>query len=331
LLSDTQLKRVQEMTVELTVPVKMVIHGQDSGSYFENNLTNISRQINGVSLNQIQLEQTDEVPGPFMPYLALVKDNKECVFYHATPEGSQFEPFLDLVGWLGRSGKCVWGSPRDPETTTGVYESELVLFIASGCPHCPAMVRACWMILRGHPDMRLRIVDALYFTEWAARYRVKSTPTVVVDEGLTLVGNLSFEELNSKIQSARSPGFATQVLESMTNAGRAEEAGRWMCKHRAAKAILPLYRSPVFSQRMGALVVLEEALEHDPRILDDIVDDLIILLSEEDDGLRGDTAELLGNVGDSRAINALERLLRDPNDDVRDAAQEALQKLREAD
>jgi HEAT repeat protein len=69
---------------------------------------------------------------------------------------------------------------------------------------------------------------------------------------------------------------------------------------------------------------MEEALSQDPRILDEIVDDLILLLSHEDDGLRGDTSELLGKVCLPKAIPHLERLRDDPNEDVRDAAIEAL-------
>lgn len=328
LLSDTQLQRVQEVTADCIEPVKIVLHGEDSGSYFENNLRNIARQMTGVSLNQIQLEQGDEESGLFTPYLALINEGKECVFYHAMPEGSQFEPFLDLIGWLGRGSASGVKTAGSPEGTLRQDDLELLLFIASGCPHCPAAVRACSMILRNHPGVRLRIVDALYFTDWASRYKVKSTPTLVVDEGLTLVGNLSFQDLNSRIQGARDPDFATQILESMANTGRAEAAGNWMCKHKAARAILPIYRSPVFSQRMGALVVMEEALDQDPNILDEIVDDLILLLSDEDDGLRGDTAELLGKMGASRAFSALESLLSDPNEDVREAALEAFEKLK---
>jgi HEAT repeat protein len=58
-----------------------------------------------------------------------------------------------------------------------------------------------------------------------------------------------------------------------------------------------------------------------------MVDDLILLLESDDTGLRGDTAELLGNIGVKKSGPYLERLKADPDEDVRDAAMEALDKL----
>ncbi len=315
---------MQEVAAGLTVPVTMVMHGLDSGSFFENNLWNVARQINGVSLNRIRLDEKCESPGPFLPYLALLNDDLETIFYHAAPEGSEFQPFLNVVKWLGSTGKSLSGDGEQPDGTQRSDPLELLIFIAPTCPHCPVMVRTCVMIAANDPRLRLRVIDALHFRDWAERYKVKSAPTVVIDDGLTLVGNIDSQELTSGILSIRDPSFITKILESMMNTGRAEDAGMWICKNKAAKAVLPLYCSPVFSQRMGALVAMEEALSQDPRILDEIVDDLILLLSHEDDGLRGDTSELLGKVCLPKAIPHLERLRDDPNEDVRDAAIEAL-------
>lgn len=321
---------MQEVAAALSVPVSMVMHRLDSGSFFESNLRNIARQINGVSLNQIRLDEKGESLGPFLPYLALLNEDFETIFYHAAPEGSEFEPFLDVVTWLGSTGKPLSGNCEQPDGSQVSDSVEILIFIAPTCPHCPVMVRTCVKIAAKNPSLRLRIIDALHFRDWAERYKVKSTPTVVVDEGLTFVGNVDFEELRSGILSVRGPNFTTKILESMINTGRAEDAGLWICMKKAARAVLPLYRSPVFSQRMGALVAMEEALSQDARILDGIVDDLILLLSHEDDGLRGDTSELLGKIGLPEAIPHLMGLKDDPNEDVRDAAMEALEILKNA-
>jgi HEAT repeat protein len=78
---------------------------------------------------------------------------------------------------------------------------------------------------------------------------------------------------------------------------------------------------------MGALVALEEALDKNPRILDPIVDDLTSLLFQEEAALRGDTAALLGKIGNPAAIPALRKAVEDQDPDVREAAEEALQSL----
>ncbi len=75
---------------------------------------------------------------------------------------------------------------------------------------------------------------------------------------------------------------------------------------------------------MGALVAIEEALGVNPRIMDPIVSDLIALLSQDGIALRGDTAELLGKIGNPAAEPALRNATEDADPDVREAAEEAL-------
>ncbi len=53
----------------------------------------------------------------------------------------------------------------------------------------------------------------------------------------------------------------------------------------------------------------------------------MLLLSQDDVALRGDTAELLGKIGNPIAIPALKKTAEDPDPDVREAAEEALEAL----
>jgi HEAT repeat protein len=78
---------------------------------------------------------------------------------------------------------------------------------------------------------------------------------------------------------------------------------------------------------MGALLVMEEALDRTPRILDPIVAQLTELMRSDDVGLRGDTASILGRIGTKDAVSALKMAVDDPDPDVRDAAVEALENL----
>ena len=54
---------------------------------------------------------------------------------------------------------------------------------------------------------------------------------------------------------------------------------------------------------------------------------LINLLGAEDDALRGDTADLLGQIGHPGARKPLQALLHDPNPDIVEIAEEALEGL----
>jgi alkyl hydroperoxide reductase subunit AhpF len=326
--TDNELARVQSVAADLASPITLRLISANSGSQFESNLRNIALQMNGVSLNKIRFEEVNDFRDSFLPFLSLVENGGERIRYYAAPEGPELEPFLEAIKLIGGGERPSNGSPRSPSETDS-EACNVFVFIAPSCPHCPGVVRKCITLGMEMDLIRLSVIDALHFGEWAERYKVQATPTIVIDDGLTVVGNVSLDELRSYVAKRNKPEFMTFVLESMINTGRAEDAAALLCERNSPAALLPLYESPVFAQRMGALVVMEEALSRNPRILDPIVDHLISLTSHEDAGLRGDTAELLGNIGDPRAIPALERLQNDPDGDVREAAAEALEKLHE--
>jgi HEAT repeat protein len=78
------------------------------------------------------------------------------------------------------------------------------------------------------------------------------------------------------------------------------------------------------SLRMGLMLLVEEVLEADSTALDGVVAELLPALDAEDAGLRGDTADLLGQIGHASAVPALEALRNDPNPDVAEIVMEAL-------
>ncbi len=85
-----------------------------------------------------------------------------------------------------------------------------------------------------------------------------------------------------------------------------------------------MFKQKEFSTRIGALVAMEYALEINPQILDEVIDDLSSFLFSDDTGLKGDTAELLGKIGNVLAIPLLRKALDDQDEDVQEAVQEAL-------
>ena len=76
------------------------------------------------------------------------------------------------------------------------------------------------------------------------------------------------------------------------------------------------------------MLATEEALAQDSASLDGLVPALGALLHADDDALRGDSADLLGEIGHPAAASALEEALDDPNPDVAEIAAEALEEVR---
>jgi hypothetical protein len=326
-LSDQELMQVQAASEKVVRSVAVHVSTDGGSDAFGANLVNVGRQISGVTMNRIRIEFDEDAPFAGKPSLTLAAGGQKNIHYLAAPEGPEFAPFLDALLWLGRGKDIPDGHLYEPlrDLTDPV---DVLVLIAAACPHCPHAVRAALALAVYRPSIRVTIADALQFPDMAERLKVKSTPTTIVNGGLTIVGQIDVAQLVDRIVSSGQTGTMTAVLRSMIESGRAEDAGTLLCRQDSPEAILPLYLSKEFSLRMGSLVAMEAALEENPRALDPIVSDLSGLLSHEEVGLRGDTAELLGKIGDPAAIPALTQAILDPDPDVREAALEALQLLK---
>ena len=326
MLNDTDLMNVQSSTSGLSRAVTLVVHSEGTADPFEKNLLNTARQIAGVSSDLVRLEESPQPVESGKPSITLASERTRNIHYLAAPEGLELDPFLDAIWWLGEA-KALPGSQALRSLDHMTAPADLLVLIAATCPNCPSLVRKVLAMAVRQPLIRLIIADVVRFEDLALRYKVRSTPTLIVNQTATFVGDVEEETIVRHLLGSNDPSSLTAVLESMIAAGRAEDAGVLMVSRRHPHAILPLYRSSHFPLRVGALVAMEEALEQDPRGLDPLVEDLMELLVHEDKGLRGDTAALLGKIGDPRAIPALRRAAQDTDSDVREAAEEALELL----
>lgn len=316
---------VQKVADTMAENVTILANKTGVGDAFEANLVNIARQMSGVSMNRINLgEESDLHAFPGKPSLTIARADIRNIHFLAAPEGRELAPFLDAVAWLGQG-------VRGPDTPLSLMNLSkpvnLLVLIAAACPHCPQVVRAALALAINQPLITVSIVDAVYFSELAEQYRVKSTPTTIINDSMTIVGQIGIEQLAARVIETIDKASLSSILDSMIKSGRAEDAAELICRENQPSAVLPIYMSKEFSARIGALVTMEEALQINPRILDDIVEDLTPLLFQEETGLRGDTAELLGKIGNPVSIPALRKAVEDPDPDVREAVQEALEVL----
>lgn len=327
MLSDQELAQVQEMSAALTLPVHLTItHGYDD-STFGNNIANIARQISGVSMGAVPL--TEELPtdGQYTR-LSFGPADRPHIIFMAAPEGRLLGPFLKILGRIG--GAETFPVPFDQDAVDHIPDgSEILAFIASGCPHCPAAISQLAALAIAQPKITLTVADALYVVDLAERYRVRATPTIIINGEATMVGQVKVADMVCFLSESAAPESMARILSSMIQSGRAEDAAEVICTKKCPEAALEVFLAPEFSIRLGALLAMEEALERDPRCLDPIVGKLVEQLASGDPPLRGDTAALLGKIGDARAIPGLQAACEDPDEDVADAAQEALEMIEE--
>lgn len=328
MLSDKELLQVQIASEKLVRPVTIHVSASQVLDTFGASMLNVGRQISGVTMNRILIEDEEDAPFVGKPSLTLSAEGQKNIHYLAVPEGHEFGPFLDAVQWLGRGKDVPDGHLYEPLRTV-TEQVDILVLVAAVCPHCPHAVRAALGLAVYQPSIKVTVADALQFPDLVERFKVKSTPTTIVNGALTIVGQINVAQLVDQIVSAGQTATITATLRSMIETGRAEDAGSLLSKAYDPSAILPLYTAPEFALRMGSLVAMEAALEAAPRSLDSIVDDLTTLLTHDEVGLRGDTAELLGKIGNPAAIPALNQAVLDTDPDVREAAIEALDILKE--
>lgn len=257
-------------------------------------------------------ERAPAGPHPEKPSLTVAN-----VQYLAVPRGPELAPFLTFLKALASKD----ATPEEP-----LAPAEVRVYMAPTCPNCPLVVGACLELAARFADLSLQVVDAMYFTDLAGP--LKSVPAVVVDGAYTEVGPLSGAELLRILRRRQEPEFMVDTLESMISAGRFTDTLAWLAKHDAFSLLAPLMRRAGIKERMGVMLMFEEVLEEAPHGLDVAVPYLLPLLQEQDPSLRGDTADLLGQIGAPGSTEALRALLSDDNVDVREMAQDALEMLR---
>lgn len=79
--------------------------------------------------------------------------------------------------------------------------------------------------------------------------------------------------------------------------------------------------------RIGTTALMEELKKLDAENITMAVHNLLPILAHTEPFMRGDAANLLGIIGDRRALPSLENLLADENENVRLIAKEAIEEI----
>lgn len=245
------------------------------------------------------------------------------VFFMAGSEQAKVPPYVADPVTTFDGGKLE-GQLDDLKMPT-----ELIVFSAPGCPHCPKAVRAAVNLALANENISTTIIDAQSCPDLSKRFSVKSVPLTVLDRGLSWIGVISESEVASKILSREEDGYDDLVFESLMESGRLEDVAQRVKTQAGAIQFARAWKKSTTSTRIGLMMVAEETLEQNPTAFNGSATLLFESTSSDDAALRGDTADLLGQIGLESAIPYLETLLEDPNPDVAEIAEEALEAIRE--
>jgi hypothetical protein len=198
-----------------------------------------------------------------------------------------------------------------------------LIYIGTGCPHCPAVLDGLARLLKDGRLARLEAVN-LTLTEPAPGDRVRSVPWVRIGP-FELVGAITAAELADWAErAAHGDGWGAYYTHLLENR-RLDEAERLIrerpCTLTDLLALLGDTNIPM-DQRIGISALLE-GLAGKP-LLAQAVPILEQLTLSDQPQTRADACHFLGLAGDPRAIPAAQRLLDDEQQDVREIAAETL-------
>ena len=201
---------------------------------------------------------------------------------------------------------------------------EIRVFVSPYCTNCPQVVETAVKFASANPQISVLIIDVHNFTALAEAHTLKSVPATIINNELVMLGEVSEEKLAGLLTKKDTALYSREQLRSLIESGLTVKAAEVMCQEGMGEAIVALFQEGDFFTRLGILVAFEEALEKHPACIRKMVPQLIALLSHDDHRIRGDIADLLGKIGDGRAIPHLKRLTHDPHPEVAEASAEAL-------
>lgn len=201
---------------------------------------------------------------------------------------------------------------------------DALLFIATGCPHCPTVLAGVSELVKQGKIGRLEVVNIAAHPDTAEKHGVRGVPWLKLGP---------FE-----LEGLRSPAELKQWAERAgTRAGLAEHFRELLDTGALPRVLAALKRDPAgldallllladpgtaLGVRVGIGAVMEEFAGS--AALQKLVAELGALTHSKDAHVRGDAAHYLGLTRDARAAAYLKPLVDDPETQVREIARESL-------
>jgi hypothetical protein len=258
---------------------------------------------------------------------------KENILYSAFPLAKELEPFLEALEQLN-------GNPPQPSThslfdsTRKALETidipvNLKLYIALQCPYCPDVVRTLIPMALHCSNINLHIIDGSLFPKTAKKDSVMSAPCLILDDDFRWTGKVGAEEIVNMIKNRDPSQLSMNTLKTVLEQGDAA----WITKKMIEKqsifdSFIKLMLHETWSVRLGAMVIMEELVESDPKLASQLCPILIDRFDENDITIKGDILYALGESGTKETGDWIKQKLPQlDHQDLIDTAKEAIEIL----
>lgn len=213
-------------------------------------------------------------------------------------------------------------------STTTVSPPDAELLIATGCAHCPVVLEGLSSLIKEGVISSLRVTNIVNQPERAQQLGVRSVPWLKLGP-FVLQGLHSPAELREWAERAGSMEGISMYLYDQLKQGNLDEMENLLATQpNWLGALIPLLEQEDTDMKVRIGVdALLESLATDTE-LDSLVEELGRLSQHERQSLRSDASHYLSLTRSPAAIPFLEARLQDESAEVRDIAEEGLQKLK---
>jgi thiol-disulfide isomerase/thioredoxin len=204
---------------------------------------------------------------------------------------------------------------------------DALLFVTPGCPHCAAVLRGLEELAAQGRVGELTVIDATEHPGQAAEYGVRAAPWLRLGP-FTLTGSHSPAELRQWAEWASGEEGTTHYVEYLLEQGGYQQAAAFVdADVQRLGPLLAIVADPEekLQVRLGVSALLEA--HANTAALQNLLPRLAELSRHADHRVRADACHLLGLTNSPAARDAIEACLNDGSDEVREIAEEALERL----
>lgn len=204
-----------------------------------------------------------------------------------------------------------------------------LLLIATGCQHCPSVMKSLTELLKEGQLSRLEIVNIAEDPERAQQLNVRSVPWVKLGE-YELLGLKSKTVLLQWIEKSQDPENLAEYFEELMTSGELSKVQQWI--EDRPESIQGLFdimtnEKSSLSARIGVGAIMEEFAGS--KLLKSQISTLSTLCQHASAQVRNDACYYLSLTQSPQAAAQIQPLLNDENAEVRETAEDALAELEE--
>ena len=263
-----------------------------------------------------------------IPFLKI----NERIHYKCIPREKELPLFLNLLSGVDFSPPTA-NAPSAENIKAVSVPAFVKVYVAPLCPFCPKTVSDLLWLAGQSRLIHITVIDGELFPVLAEQDRIRSVPTVILDNDLRWVGQVDLGEIVGMMVERDPSRLGRDALRAMIEEGGAGRLAEMMAgRHTVFPALIDLLAHPLWSVRLGAMAVFEYLVDIAEALADQLLDLLWERFENVDDSVKGDILYLMGQSRHPRTAARLAAVVAGLYaGDVVDAAEEALEASRSGD